>query len=178
MGLKQPACPVRLPVRRASVRTCCVSTFRHAPYNYSPPPLPCSLQPISWPVNVVVLIDGVEYPFTDEKAAQVATALQMITPAFKWTAAAQQVGGGRQLVGCRCRVATWGPGTWQPARLSSWQLLTQHSHLLQSPASHLAPAAVLLREAARHAAREQHGHQHLNHRRPHANGARVRHHSR
>lgn len=55
----------------------------------SPPP-PAPPAPISWPVNVVVLIDGVEYPFTDEKAAQVATALQMITPAFKWTAAAQQ----------------------------------------------------------------------------------------
>lgn len=94
MGLKQPACLVRLPACRASAPAC-----RHAHNNYSPPPLPCSLQPIAWPVNVVVLIDGVEYPFTDEKAAQVATALQMITPAFKWTAAAQQVGRGRQLVG-------------------------------------------------------------------------------
>lgn len=57
------------------------------------PSLPAPwLQPIAWPVNVVVLIDGVPYPFADDKAAQVATALQMITPAFKWTAAAQQVG--------------------------------------------------------------------------------------
>ncbi|PRW45502.1 hypothetical protein C2E21_5737 [Chlorella sorokiniana] len=55
----------------------------------SPPP-PAPAAPIAWPVNVVVLIDGVPYPFTDEKAAQVATALQMVTPAFKWTAAAQQ----------------------------------------------------------------------------------------
>ncbi len=61
------------------------------------------MQPIAWPVNVVVLIDGVPYPFTDEKAAQVATALQMVTPAFKWTAAAQQVRSG--CLQCQPRIA-------------------------------------------------------------------------